>query len=102
MRRLDDELTATLAELRDLFGAGETEIGRRGRDVGEAAAAIAQAAERVDDLARNLNGVVGPETGGRRDFEAALRDLAATASSLKSFARQIDRNPNALLLGTKR
>ena len=35
----------------------------------------------------------------RADLESAIRDLAATASSLRNFSREVERNPTTLLTG---
>ena len=97
VRTIEGELTVTLAELRELLSAGKAEIS----GVGAAVARIDQTAARIEDVARDLDGMLDPDAATRRQLETALRDLAATASSLKEFARQIERNPNALVLGTR-
>jgi len=96
VRTIETELAVTLADLRALLSAGKSEIS----GVGEAVARIEQTAASVDELARHLDGMLDPDAAARRQLETALHDLAATTSSLKEFARQIERNPNALLLGT--
>jgi paraquat-inducible protein B len=40
-----------------------------------------------------------PSSQFRGDLQATVRDLAASASSLRNFAETIERNPNALLMG---
>ncbi|HZF30816.1 MAG TPA: MlaD family protein [Gammaproteobacteria bacterium] len=97
VQRLETELTATLAEARDLIAAGKGELG----GVGAAVASLNDAAQHIDQLARNLNGMLDPDAASRRELDEALRDLAATAGSLKEFAREVERSPNALLLGTR-
>jgi paraquat-inducible protein B len=47
----------------------------------------------------SLNGMVGPDTPMRRDLEATLRDLAASASSLRDLARNLQRNPAGTVFG---
>jgi paraquat-inducible protein B len=78
------------------MSAGKAEIS----GVGDAVARIEQTAASIEVLARHLDGMLDPDAAERRQLEATLRDIAATASSLKEFARQIERNPNALVLGT--
>lgn len=96
VRAIEGELTATLVELRDLLSAGKAEIS----GIGTTVARINETAESIEDVARNLNSMLDPNAATHRHLESALRDLAATASALKEFARQIERNPNALILGT--
>ena len=97
VRAIEGELAVTLADLRGLVSAGKAEIS----GVGTAVARIEQTAASIEDLARDLDGMLDPDAATRRQLETALRDLAATASSLKEFARQIEQNPNSLVLGTR-
>jgi paraquat-inducible protein B len=48
-------------------------------------------------LSTNLNDLVSPRSRARGDFDAMVRDLAATASALRDFSREIDRDPALLL-----
>ena len=43
--------------------------------------------------------LVAPRSAMIQDVQSLLRSLAAAAASLRSFADQVDRNPNALLMG---
>ena len=97
MHRLEAELTATLTDARGLIAASKGELG----GVGTAVASLNDAAHHIDQVARNLNGMLDPDATSRRELDQALRDLASTTSSLKEFSRQIERTPNALLLGTR-
>ena len=51
----------------------------------------------ADALILSLNGMTEPNSRIRDDLQSATRDLAASASSLRSFARRIERNPSDLL-----
>jgi paraquat-inducible protein B len=97
VRAIEGELMVTLADLRELLMAGKAEIS----GVGTAVERIGETAARIEDVARDLDAVLDPNGAERRQLQIALRDLAATATSLKEFARQIERNPNALVLGTR-
>jgi paraquat-inducible protein B len=97
VRTIQGDLSSTLADLRGLLSAGKAQIS----GVGEAVARIDDAAARIDNVARDLDDMLEPDAAVRRQLETSLRDLAATASSLKEFARQIERNPNAVVLGTR-
>ncbi len=50
-----------------------------------------------DALIASLNGMTEPNSRIRDDLQAATRDLAASASSLRSFTRRIEQNPSDLL-----
>jgi paraquat-inducible protein B len=97
VQRLEAEVTATLADARGLIAAGKGELA----GVGTAVASLNAAAQHVDELARNTNGMLDPDAASRRELEDALRDLAATARSLKEFAREVERHPNELILGAR-
>ena len=47
----------------------------------------------------SVNSLTDPRSQMRADLEAAIRDLAASASSLRGFASEIERNPGAILTG---
>jgi paraquat-inducible protein B len=46
-----------------------------------------------------LNRMIEPRSPERNDIDATLRDLAATAASLRGFASEIERNPSLILRG---
>ncbi len=60
-----------------------------------AATALAQA----DTLTASLNTATAARSPERADVQAILRDLAASASSLRSFTRDLQRAPASTLLG---
>jgi paraquat-inducible protein B len=60
-----------------------------------ASLALAQA----DTLTASLNTITTARSPERADLQATLRDLAASASSLRSFTRDLQRNPAGTLLG---
>jgi paraquat-inducible protein B len=51
----------------------------------------------ADALVVSLHEMTGPNSRMRDDLEAATRDLAASASSLRGFSHEIERNPSDLL-----
>jgi paraquat-inducible protein B len=52
----------------------------------------------ADRLVTSLNDMTGPHSPIRRDLEATLRDLSASASSLRTFMRDFERNPSGTIL----
>lgn len=50
-------------------------------------------------LSENLEDVTDPDSGTRQDMESAVRDLSATAASMRRFSETLERDPNALLFG---
>ena len=53
---------------------------------------------RAETLLNSIDGLAEPRSQFRDDLEATMRDLAASAGSLRNFAETIERNPNALLI----
>jgi paraquat-inducible protein B len=51
----------------------------------------------ADALVVSLHEMTGPNSRMRDDLESATRDLAASASSLRGFSHEIERNPSDLL-----
>lgn len=49
----------------------------------------------------SMNSMISPNSPQRADINQIMRNLAIATQSLRSFADQLDRNPNALLLGRK-
>jgi paraquat-inducible protein B len=52
----------------------------------------------ADKLVNSLNDMTGQHSPVRQDLEASLRDLAASASSLRTFMRDLERNPSGTIL----
>ncbi|QPC43796.1 MCE family protein [Kaustia mangrovi] len=108
VKQLSGELKLTLKDLRSLANVTRDQVSARGDQLGkvlttaeEAAVKIEATAANLDKIAANVNQLVAPRGNVRTDLESGLRDLSAAASSLRSFAREIERNPNALLLGSQ-
>ncbi len=49
--------------------------------------------------ASSLNDMISPRSQTRANLDAAIRDLAATASSLRNFSHEVERNPSVVLTG---
>jgi len=47
----------------------------------------------------DIHALVAPRSAPLQDVQTLLHNLAAAAGSLRSFADQVDRNPNSLLMG---
>ncbi len=51
----------------------------------------------ADALVASLNEMTAPNSRMRDDLQSTMRDLAASASSLRTFTQEIERNPSNLL-----
>jgi paraquat-inducible protein B len=80
----EQKLTQVAAELHVTLGLADRALARSETMLGDAGA------------------LVGPRSSVVRDLEALMRTLATAAQSLRSFAEQVDRNPNSLVMGSPR
>jgi paraquat-inducible protein B len=99
VHRLQADASITLHHLDDLLIDARRQVNARGDELGRTLTSADRAVQQAETLLDSLNGLAEPHSQFRGDLEATVRDLAATASSLRSFAETVERNPNALLVG---
>lgn len=92
VRSTADKAGATLdvagPQLSKTLASADAALSRAEKTLANAEATLAQTAE-----------LTAPGAPLRAELEQAMRDLAASAESLRSFADSIERNPNALVFG---
>ncbi|MBI1417308.1 MAG: MCE family protein [Limimaricola sp.] len=107
---LTDALDQVRAALADLRAGGAIENTNAAlASARNAADAVAQASATLPDLSARLDALAGradaliSSYGARSDFNAetlaALREVQSAARAVSQLARQIERNPNSLLIG---
>jgi paraquat-inducible protein B len=89
----------TLGSIGSLADETRRQVSVKGRALDPVVASAGQATANANRLLASLNGMVGPGAPMRGDLEAALRDLAASASSLRDLTRNLQRNPSGTLFG---
>jgi paraquat-inducible protein B len=99
VHQLQLDASRSLGSVDHLAGTAEAQVERAGGDIDRLATTAERAAERAQKAMENLNDMTAQRSPMRGDLEAALRDLAASASSLRSFTRDLQRNPAGTLLG---
>jgi paraquat-inducible protein B len=97
--RLKEEASTALRDLDGLLVDVRQQVGPRSAELSRTLNSAERAARQADVLLDSLNGLAQPRSQFRGNLEAAIRDIAAAAGSLREFAATVDRNPNALLLG---
>lgn len=97
--RLQADASRSLQEIDGLMTDARQQLGARGEELARVLGAADRAARQADTLVTSLNSLTTPRSAFRGDLEAAIRDLAATASSLRGFARAVERDPSAILRG---
>jgi paraquat-inducible protein B len=99
LQRVQADAARMLAGIDKLADETRHQVAAKGRALDPVVASAAQATANANTLMISLNGMVGPDTPMRRDLEATLRDLAASASSLRDLARNLQRNPAGTVFG---
>jgi len=99
LRSVQADAARTLASIDQLAEETRHQVSAKGRALDPVVASVGQATANANRLLISLNGMVGPDTPMRGDLEATLRDLAASASSLRDLTRNLQRNPSGTLFG---
>jgi paraquat-inducible protein B len=99
VRRVQADASTAVRDLDALLVDAHRQLDARGGELSRALTAADRTLRHAETLIDSLNGLAEPGSQFRGDLEAAVHDLAASASSLRSFAETVERNPNALLMG---
>ncbi|MGO8920881.1 MAG: MlaD family protein [Stellaceae bacterium] len=99
VRRVQADASTALRDLDALLVDAHRQLDARGGERSRTLTAADRAVRQAETLIDSLNGLAEPGSQFRGDLEAAVHDLAASASSLRNFAETVERNPNALLMG---
>ena len=99
IRQVQGEPSTSLRDLDALLVDARHQLNARGGQLSRTLATAGAATRRAQALLDSLNALTEPNSPVRGDLEAAVRDLAASASSLRNFVKTVERNPNALLVG---
>ncbi|MDN7351501.1 MlaD family protein [Acetobacter senegalensis] len=94
IRDLQNKLDITLSKMDTLLETGTTQLSGRGADIH---ATMLSATKALD----SLQGIISPRSADRANLDAALRDIASAAASLRGFASDVERNPQLLLMGRR-
>lgn len=87
---------ATLNEMRGTFATANRVLNTDVRGMVDAAQKTVQHA---DQLLSDTSSLVAQSSAQRYDIDQILRNLSATTRSLRGFTDEIDRRPNAVILG---
>ena len=97
-KNLEIHSSATLAKIDTLATTTEAQVTTNGKQLTELLVSAQRTASQAEQLATSLNIMSGAGSPMRSDLEAALRDLAATSSSLRLLSSDLQRSPAATLL----
>jgi paraquat-inducible protein B len=99
VRNLQADASVALHDLDAALVSVRHQVDARGGELGHTLAAADRSMAQAEKLLQSLNGAAEPGSDLREDLQATVRDLAASASSLRNFAETIERNPNAIVMG---
>lgn len=99
VRQVQADASTALHDLDSLLVDARAQVGARGGELSQTLTEADRAVRRAETLLDSLNTMVQSRSQFRDDLEATVHDLAAAASSLRSFAATIEQNPNVLLTG---
>jgi len=92
-----DAAQAAAAHIDSLAIVGQQQVTANGDALKGLIASSDRTVRDADALVLSLNEMTAPNSRMRDDLQSTLRDLAASASSLRTFTHEIERNPSDLL-----
>jgi paraquat-inducible protein B len=97
--RLQAGASRTLQELDGLVADARQQLDGRGTELSRMLSSADRVARQAEVLLASVGSLTAPRSQFRGDLEATVRDLAASAGSLRGFTRAIERDPSAVLRG---
>ncbi|WP_428672840.1 MlaD family protein [Reyranella sp.] len=98
---VQEKLATALDHITQLAVNADRRLGERSGDLRVLLGSANQTVVQARDALRDLKGLTSDRGAARINLEATLRDLAATAASLRGFASDVERNPQLLLTGRR-
>lgn len=97
--QVQHDASRALGDIDHLAVSTQGQISDTAKQIQEVLTSVNRTMAKADTVVGSLNDMTAPRAPMRGDLEAAVRDLAASASSLRNFSHELERNPSALLLG---
>ena len=98
---LQARIDAALGHVDRLAEDGSRQLDARGAELHRALAAAADTAAAARAALENVRGLTADRGAARVNLDAALRDIASAAASLRGFAADVEHNPQLLLTGRR-
>jgi len=99
LNQTSERAQSALANIDRLAVIGQYQLTSNGDQLKQALTSSDQTLRDADALMRSLAEMTAANAPLRDDLQSTLRDLSASASALRGFTHQIERNPSALLNG---
>jgi paraquat-inducible protein B len=94
-------LNETMAGVAKLTATSDQQISQRGADLHELLTSTNETVQQARETLNGLRSLTSTRGTARVNLESTLRDLAASAASLRGFANDIEHNPQVLLTGRR-
>jgi hypothetical protein len=78
---------------------GKDQLAARGQELSRDLIDADKALQSARELVTSVNSILARGSRSRKYFEATLRDLSASASSLRDLLQSVDRDPSVVLRG---
>jgi len=88
----------TLENIDKLVVEGRGQIATNGRDLDQVLRTAQATTAQAEKLVATLNDMTAPRSPMRDDLQSSVRDLAASAGSLRAFTHDLERDPAGTLL----
>lgn len=98
-KQTSDAARVTLNDIDRLAIAGGVQLTAKGNDLSRVLASSDRSAKEAERVLISMEEMTAVNSPLRSDLQSATRDLAASASSLRAFTHDIERNPSVLLTG---
>ncbi len=99
LKQTSDAARVTLDSIDRLAIAGEMQLSVNGRQLGRVLETSDRTMRSAETLMGALTEMTAQDSPMQGDLQAAMRDLAASAASLRGFSHEIERDPSLILRG---
>ncbi len=99
VQQLQLDASHALGSIDHLATSTEGRIDTTTKQLDQTIASVNRVAAQAEKVMDNLHDITAARSPVRGDLEATMRDLAASAASLRNFSRDVEQHPNDLLLG---
>jgi paraquat-inducible protein B len=96
---LTPDLKVSVQHLTQLLSSADRQVGPLTADLRSLAKSLDELVAQVQANLFTGIGVLAPRSRLRQDTEATMRNLATASGSLRSLAAELERNPNAIIVG---